>query len=424
MTTKRLAPSDATTERQAANIHKSTNINIGAVTNRLQSLQRFVDQSPRLTTQNQIISGLFGPPMQHNQKTAIGQEVRKESPKGFAKDSHDSGSSVSSTTNSRTQPLASRAMPVQRIKIHSVEYTKRVGNDPDCLEEGGEFCGNSRAEEEIIDEYLERNPKADFEHSGVWETEIKLRAELIEGMRLINSQGLFHYNWKTDDLSMPDEWTPVYTKQGGSRQDAAFTPKGKQLSAAIRTLFRLPNHGERYYLECSSAILAVHYRALMEVMEAKQNGSFDKYKQPIVITTADVKEVKLGNANQTPPGWDLYTQVKLKSLDDLLPGDWVYFKSFKDYDNTHAGPQAAWSGEHALYLGNGRYQGFGTLVLNYTGMVEAIIRNYNRMGLKDKSMKKSMEARDDYPDALGGQLPGIVDVYRMNNHARPKESKQ
>jgi len=307
--------------------------------------------------------------------------------------------------------------PVQRVEIEETEINSRAGNAIDSLETNGFFAGDNDAEEQLIDEYLVRHPKAEFSSDELWKMDMKLRRFLIDGMNMINEQGLFNYNWQTDNWSMPPQWSEVHTKEGGRAQAAAFQPgAGQSRLTAVRALFEAPlEDGETYYADCSSAILSVHYRAIAEAMELNRAGSFDQKfgRDKVVVTSTGVTEVTLAGKPANPPGADLAADVNgLKKPEQLLPGDWVYFQNFSDYKSTHEGAQAAWAGEHAIYMGNDRFRGFGTDAVTYEGMVELLINSYNRQGLKKGAKQKASDEREEMRKAMYGELPGITDVRR------------
>ena len=56
------------------------------------------------------------------------------------------------------------------------------------------------------------------------------------------------------------------------------------------------------------------------------------------------------------PIWNknLYKTFLISGVSDLLPGDWVYFKNYADYITWN--PGGLWTGEHALYMGGGKFQ--------------------------------------------------------------------
>lgn len=307
--------------------------------------------------------------------------------------------------------------PVQRVEIENTTIKSRTGDEADSLESNDFFTGENEGEEDLIDEYLERHPTAEFSSDEIWTMDMKLRSFLVQGMNLINEQGLFDYNWQADNWSMPPQWSEVHTKEGGRDQAAAFQPAADESRlAAVRALFEEPlEDGPTYYADCSSAILSVHYRAVAEAMELNQAGSFDRKfgRDKVVVTSTGVTGVTLAGKPANPPGNDLAADVHgLKSPDELLPGDWVYFQNFSDYKSTHEGAEAAWAGEHAIYMGNDRFRGFGTGAVTYEGMVELLIDSYNRQGLKKNATKKAPDAREKMSKAMNKELPGITDVRR------------
>ena len=77
------------------------------------------------------------------------------------------------------------------------------------------------------------------------------------------------------------------------------------------------------------------------------------------------------------PIWDkkLFKQVTISSAADLLPGDWVYFKNVLDYSTRH--PGGFWTGEHAMYLGGGKFRGFGVKEMTETELNKDLLKAYN-----------------------------------------------
>ena len=104
-----------------------------------------------------------------------------------------------------------------------------------------------------------------------------------------------------------------------------------------------------------------------------------------------------------PPSLELIpdTTQAVHSLDDLIPGDWVYFTNFKEYEEKH--PHGAFAGENALYLGGDLYRGFGVRAMTYSDMNQFLIERYNE-GLK-QGIKGS---REKSRETLDGEVPGIL----------------
>lgn len=78
-------------------------------------------------------------------------------------------------------------------------------------------------------------------------------------------------------------------------------------------------------------------------------------------------------------------EVTISGAKDLIPGDWVYFKNFPDYGAKH--PGGFWTGEHTMYLGDGKFQGFGTGVSTEAEINQKLLDNYND-GLPPAQQKK------------------------------------
>jgi hypothetical protein len=123
----------------------------------------------------------------------------------------------------------------------------------------------------------------------------------------------------------------------------------------------------------------------------------------------------LREGNKDAPSRDHIPETrKVESLDDLVPGDWVYFLNFNDYPEKH--PDGAFTGENALYLGGGKYRGFGVDEMTFEGMVSYLIAQYN----VGKGPKKRL--REESPETLDGKVPGITkDVRRMAENENIKE---
>ncbi|HEY6898686.1 MAG TPA: hypothetical protein VI279_15620 [Rhodocyclaceae bacterium] len=318
--------------------------------------------------------------------------------------------------------VANDNAPIQRVTIEGADVDhrdNRDGDDTASLEFYDYYRGGGNATEEtVIDEYMARQPAADFVNSEKWEGEIRMRGHLIDGMDEINDNNLFAYNWQEDQWTLPATWGAIPAEEADEGQNAAFMPAaGQSRLAALQDLFRAPAADESYYIDCSTAILAVHYRALAETMEALHAGSFDQRfaREDVVINAAGSGQVNAGQGMVDPPGEALAEEVALSGVGDLIPGDMVYFQNFSDYEATHSGPEAAWAGEHAIYKGNDQYRGFGTDSRAYDEMVEQLVTTYNDQGLNEGAARKAADARENSGESLNGELPGITDVKRARN---------
>ncbi|MGZ5442173.1 MAG: hypothetical protein ACXW5U_10650 [Thermoanaerobaculia bacterium] len=95
------------------------------------------------------------------------------------------------------------------------------------------------------------------------------------------------------------------------------------------------------------------------------------------------------------PIWEkgLYKEITFTGVKDLLPGDWVYFKNLPDYSVKH--PGGAWSGEHTMYLGNGKFRGFGVGEESDADLNKKLLDEYNK-GLPAADRKTSVPGTRKY----------------------------
>jgi hypothetical protein len=296
---------------------------------------------------------------------------------------------------------------LQRVTIDNVEVTTARGledngfapYDEDVVTDTRLAVAESLAAKLHVEMTAER-----------WKAEVVMRATLIDAIRQLEDVG-YKYNWDDESIRLPEPWEPL-----SSKEPQAFAPRaGESKLAAIRRLFEKLPEDEEFFLDCSSAIAAAQYRALAEALEAVGWG-FDKTMKdkPVVVSVEGLETVKLGTQAIPPPAEELYDEVTLAHVDDLLPGDLVYFRNFRDYDATHEGAEAAWEGEHCVYAGNGRYRGFGVAERTLKQMVDGMIEAYNKQGRKKGAGTKKNVEED--PESLTGVRPGPdKQVRRMRN---------
>ena len=73
---------------------------------------------------------------------------------------------------------------------------------------------------------------------------------------------------------------------------------------------------------------------------------------------------------------DLIDKPKPETVDDLLPGDAVYFKNTADIHKKH--PGSPWQGENTIYKGNGRFTGHGVDTQDADTIVKILADEYNK----------------------------------------------
>jgi hypothetical protein len=153
---------------------------------------------------------------------------------------------------------------------------------------------------------------------------------------------------------------------------------GARPAPAVRSIFASKDN----VLECNSAMVAVEYGSMLDTMG---NHAFNR-------RVADGSLI-ISPYHLPPRGVDehplfkegMIETVEITSTTDLIPGDWVYFRNIADYLTKH--PNGVWSGEHTLYLGDGKFQGFGTTVVTEDEMREKLLANYNA-GLPPRQQKQ------------------------------------
>lgn len=184
----------------------------------------------------------------------------------------------------------------------------------------------------------------------------------------------------------PQFWSPktpirrnlLAKDETGESGDAIFHMKpGQRPSEAIGAVFSPGWYGDepKTLLECNSMMVAEQHRALLEVLGA---DAFDKLIKQEGGVIAPMVE---GSTGQSPL-MRFFKQMEVAAPKDdpmrnLLPGDWVYLANLAEYSTCEKvvyewslkkklkDPRGAWSGEHALYLGNGKFAGFGVADADY-----------------------------------------------------------
>lgn len=206
--------------------------------------------------------------------------------------------------------------------------------------------------------------------------ELDLRDKAIDEMAKANaSADILRYPTRRGD---PEDGLldPKYWDKVGFYQ--FLLALGVKPAPAVRSIFG----GKDNVLECNSAMVAVEYGSMLETM-----GSV-AFNQRMADGSLIISPYHL-----PPRGVDQHPLFKegmieivtISSSNDLIPGDWVYFRNIADYFIKH--PNGFWTGEHALYLGDGKFQGFGTTVLTEGEMQKKLLDSYN-LGLPPAQQKQ------------------------------------
>lgn len=218
-------------------------------------------------------------------------------------------------------------------------------------------------------------------------TELGLRDNATKGMGKANASGAnLRYAASGDDPE--GHLDPKFWDKKGFYQ---FTLKpGAKPADAVRSIFDNKDN----VLECNSTMVAIEYRSMLDTMgDAKFNARFAG--GGLIISPHHVP-MPDGSAHPLHTEGMIDT-VTITGAKDLIPGDWVYFKNFPDYGTKH--PGGFWTGEHTMYLGDGKFQGFGTTVSTEAEINQKLLDNYNS-GLPAAQQKKLAD------------VPGLQDYAR------------
>ena len=203
-------------------------------------------------------------------------------------------------------------------------------------------------------------PDYSFDSEAQLTDEIKIRANAIKGMEEVHKGCCGYYS-----KEYPPNLDSTYWDHVGSGVD--FTMKaGKKPSDAIAAIFA---SGARTRLECWSMTVAIEYYSMLKGLGAEK---FDaQFAGGIRIWLNPDKEALI-----TGPG-KKYDVIAVASKTQILPGDWVYFKNFRDYLTRV--PGGYWQGENAIYMDGGMYRGFGFVVAakSENDLNQELVNQYN-----------------------------------------------
>lgn len=211
------------------------------------------------------------------------------------------------------------------------------------------------------------------------ETEEKFRNALIDSAK--NDEASCTFRAKIGTESPAWKSVDAYSE----KDDMSVNPNyaigldetnGALPSEAIKSIF---TSGSGSTFDCSAMMIANVYNAMLKTVGP---DAFNKLyegdkKKDLIISPEFVyfKDEKSGEFKDHPLlESGMYEKVTITSMEDLIPGDWVYFINSLAYKMIK-GSGGAWMGEHATYTGitgeERMYKGFGIPeVKNYKQMQE------------------------------------------------------
>jgi len=176
----------------------------------------------------------------------------------------------------------------------------------------------------------------------------------------------------------PEDWAanliiPKIEESGYSFEADFQSKPGRNGADAINDIFKPKSDTERSRMDCAAMMSAVHYKSLTDVLDPEVfEAVFQSAKLSIVgfapsKVSGDAlagsglsRQWKVGEHDLVKTGVFERLEVEFDPKDpvaSLFPGDRVYFQNHGLL--TFCAPNSVWLGEHALYVGDNRFTGFG-----------------------------------------------------------------
>jgi hypothetical protein len=216
--------------------------------------------------------------------------------------------------------------------------------------------------------------------------ELTLRDRAIGEMGKANtSEDILRYATRSGDPA-DGRLDPKYWDKVGFYQFLLML--GATAAPAMRSIFG----GEDNVLECNSAMVAVEYGSMLETMG---DDAFNKRMAggSLIISPYHLPPKGMDQHPLFKEG--MLETVAIASTKDLIPGDWLYFRNIPDYLIKH--PGGFWTGEHTMYLGNGKFQGFGTTALTEGELRHKLLDSYNAgLPVAQQRQIEDVPGRQDY----------------------------
>ncbi len=204
-------------------------------------------------------------------------------------------------------------------------------------------------------------PTFSFSSQQQLNDEVRIRFRAIQGIEEVHKGCCNYYSDANPPYLNSTYWDHIGS--GVSFKLKSPLPTGKKPSDAIEAIFAA---GAGTRLECMAMTVAIQYFAMLRGIGAdKFNAKF-----PAGIEISAVSGQPLWTAPDKK-----YNLMSVSSKAQILPGDWVYFKNFKDYPTRV--PGGFWQGENAIYLGDGKYRGFGVQAQTENELNRELVKQYN-----------------------------------------------
>lgn len=203
-----------------------------------------------------------------------------------------------------------------------------------------------------------------FDSVGVLQFELSVRRELVVASEKLNKS---YFGFATFQDSKCNEAYWERTSNGGF-----LLKRGVSAADAINDIFE---NGRRYATECATAMVIVHYKALLEVYK---KDLFDRTFPSIYLMDWELRQPLLREIS-TP-----------RKVAELLIGDRGYI------NNPDVDPKTPWwQGENVIVLPNNLFYGHGVGIRTADQIIQALNRS-RRPGATRSAYLMDSAARPNY----------------------------
>jgi len=229
-------------------------------------------------------------------------------------------------------------------------------------------------ERELLDSMSRNEKEYTYDSLDTLKFELSLRKEIVDSAIDLNNSN-FSFASFEESRCNEDYWER--TDNGGFLLRHNVKP-----SEAIEDIFV---NGDKYATECASAVMVVHYKALLNVYKEE---IFNKTFSEIYLMDWDVKEELLKDV------------TILRESNDRLLGNRQYFS------NPDVNPDfPEWEGENVIVLQNNMYYAHGIGIVSADG----IVKDLNTRRVQGSTNSAYLLDIETYPD-----FKKLADVYFSN----------